>query len=113
VGKFLTTTSIDCVSSMTVFNGKLYIGTTELNSAEVYRYDGSATWTQINVTNTAGKFLTTTSIDGVSSMIVYGGAMYIGTQESQKAEIYRFDGLTGGNTWALVSNATAGTIGKD
>ena len=72
--------------------------------AEVYRYDGSTNWTELNAT--AGTFLTETSILGVPSMAVYRGKLYIGTFKTDAAEIYRYDG---GTTWAEV-NTTAGTL---
>lgn len=100
------TTAIDMISSLTVYNGYIYAGTTETDKAEVYRYDGGSSWTQVNVTNTAGKFVTTTAIDGVSSMAVFGGRLFIGTQEGAKAEVYMYNG---GTTWKAV-NGTAGTF---
>jgi len=100
------TTLIDMISSMTVYNGYLYAGTTEPDKGEVYRYNGGSSWTQINVTNTAGKFVTTTGIDGVSTMAVFGGRLLIGTREVTKAEIYMYNG---GTTWIAV-NGTAGTF---
>lgn len=105
-GKFATTTNIDAVTAMTVYNGYLYIGTSEANSAEVYRYDGGTTWTQLNFSATAGRFLTETSIAGVTAMAVHNGVLYIGTSKANAAEVYRYDG---GTTWAE-ANATAGTF---
>lgn len=101
-----TTTAIDMISSLTVYNGYLYAGTTKTDSAEVYKYNGGSSWTELNPTGTAGKFLTTTTIDGVSSMAVFGGRLFIGTRESARAEIYMYNG---GTNWVAV-NGTAGTF---
>ena len=98
------TTLIDMVSSMIIYNGKMYVGTTELDKAEVYRYDGGTTWTKVS--GAAGTFATTTLIDGVPSMVVHGGRLYIGTKEGAKAEFYRYNG---GTSWTVM-NTTARTF---
>lgn len=100
------TTNIDQISSLTVYNGYLYAGTTETDKAEIYRYNGGTSWSQLNVTGTAGKFLTTTLIDGVNSMAVFGGRLFIGTREAAQAQLYMYNG---GTTWIAV-NGTAGTF---
>jgi hypothetical protein len=100
------TTGIASISASVVYNGSLYVGTEKANSAEVYRYMGPQlnTWERVNTA--AGQFVTTANIDRVSAMTVYNGKMYIGTFESNSAEVYRYDG---GTTWTKVSLA-AGTI---
>ncbi len=104
------TTAIDKISASAIYNGSLYVGTTETDKAEVYRYDANGTWTQLNVTGTPGKFNTTTAIDGVASMTVYNGYLYISTTESTKAEVYRYDG---GTTWTQQNfGGTAGSLGN-
>ena len=82
-----TNTGISGVSSSAVFNGKLYVGTSESNAAEVYRYDGGSTWTLVSHTTpgTITSGAATTGIDGVTAMIVYNGHLYIGTNESKTA----------------------------
>ncbi len=110
-GTFNTQASVDGVTAMSVYNGKLYIGTNEANAAQVLSYDGStgaAVFTRINTT--AGTFNTTASIDQVTVMTVYNGALYIGTNESAKAEVYRYDGTVGSAAPMTVLNATAGTF---
>ena len=97
-------TAIDTISSMMVYNGSLYVGTTEGNEAEVYRYDGSTNWTVLN--GTAGTFDTQTVVDGVTAMAVYKGNLYIGTTETDVAQVLRYDG---GTTWTK-ANATAGAF---
>jgi hypothetical protein len=102
------TASINEILGMVVYNGQLYIGTHEDNSAEVYRYDGGTTWTKVSQT-TAGTIASggTASIDYAHSMAVHNGSMYLGTYEAGAAEVYRYDG---GTTWTKVSQSTAGTI---
>ena len=102
------TANIDGVWSMAVFNGNLYIGTNEGNATEVYRYDGGTTWTKVSQT-TAGTIASggTSGIDAVSAMAVYNNSLYIGVEENNGAEIYRYDG---GTTWTRVSSSTPGTI---
>jgi parallel beta-helix repeat protein len=102
------TTGINGVPSMTVYDGKLYAGTAELNDGEVYRYDGGTTWTKVSQT-TAGTIASggTADINGVEQLTVYNGALYAGTEETDGAEIYRYDG---GTTWTKVSQTTAGTV---
>jgi hypothetical protein len=102
------TTAISAVSDMIVYNGSLYIATAKANAAEVYRYDGGTTWTKVSQA-TAGTIAAagTAAIDGVYTMAVNNGVLYIGTNEPNAAEVYRYDG---GTTWTKVSQATAGTI---
>ncbi|MFA6005574.1 MAG: hypothetical protein WC775_03780 [Patescibacteria group bacterium] len=103
------TANIDRIASMAVYNGYLYVGTYESNSAEIYRYGGgtttSAVWTKVSLA--AGTILSTASIDGVSALGVYNGKLYAGTWEPARAEIYRYDG---GTVWVRISTTTPGTI---
>ena len=108
------TTGIDYVDSMVVYNGYLYIGTYEsegLGDAEVYRYDGGTSWTIVSQA-TPGTIASggTADIDGVNTMVVFGGSLYVTTEETDKAEVYRYDG---GTSWVKISHATAGTIAED
>ncbi len=109
------TAAITSIASMIVYNGQLYIGTGKTGAAEVYRYGGGTTWSLIS-SSTAGAIggtATTTAIDAVSAMTVNGGFLYIGTQKTGGAEVYRYDVGTGNNNnWTKVSHLTnAGTIG--
>lgn len=104
------TTAVDAVTSMAVYNGYLYIGTTESNKAEVFRYNGgtgAAVFTLVTQ-STAGTVANggTASIDGISSMAVFQGKLYIGTNEPTKAETYLYDG---GTTWTMLQTTT-GTV---
>jgi len=108
-GQFVSgdTSGINDVSSMSVHNGALYIGTWEVDLAEIYRYDG-ATWSKVSQA-TAGTIASggTASIDRITSLVSYDGNLYAGTSETDAAEVYRYDGGTG---WTRVSFG-AGTIG--
>lgn len=97
------TSNIASVSAMAVHNGKLYIGTTKTNGAEIYRYDGNS-WTK--VTQAAGTIRAggTANIDGISSMTVVRGVLYAGTMETNSAQVYKYDG---GQSWTVM-NTTAG-----
>jgi len=99
------TTGIASVSAMTVFNGNLYVGTSKMNAAEVYRYDGGTNWTLISST-TPGTIGAVTLQDGVSAMGVYLGQLYIGTRELNGARLMRWEG---GSTWTSL-NGTGGTF---
>ncbi len=162
-GTFGSQTTVDAATSSAVFRGKLFVATSEINGAGVYRYDGGTTWTL--VTNSAGKAVsgdtanidayvmtvyndtlyigsqtgaagntgavyssttadttadsftlvnttrgtfTLANNDGISDLIVYKGALYVGTQEPNLAEVVRYDG---GTTFTQVSNTTEGRIG--
>ncbi|MBI2098036.1 MAG: exo-alpha-sialidase, partial [Candidatus Vogelbacteria bacterium] len=102
------TASIDQAYEMAVYNGSLYMGTDKSNATEVYRYDGGTTWTKVS-NATAGTITSggTASINKVREMAVWNGSLYIGTGETNAAEVYRYDG---GTTWTKVSSSTAGTI---
>ena len=109
------TSAITSIASMAVYNGELYIGTGKTGAAEVYKYAGGTTWNLIS-SSTAGAIggtATTTAIDAVSSMTVNGGALYVGTQKTGGAEVYRYDVGTGiASRWTKVSHLTnAGTLG--
>lgn len=99
------TATIGSVSAMTVFDGRLYAGTSKMNAAEIYRYDGGTTWTRVS-NPTAGTIGTATAQDGVSSLAVYQGRLYAGTREPNAARLIRWDG---GLNWNVI-NGTAGTF---
>jgi hypothetical protein len=109
------TSNIASVSAMAVWNGNLYAGTSKTDQAEVYRYDGGTTWTRVS-SGTAGTITATgtSAIDGVTSMAVYQGMLYIGTEKFTAGanpvgagEVYRY---IGGNTWTAELSG-AGTLG--
>jgi len=100
--------SINTIESMANVNGILYIGTAKVNFAEVYRYEGDTTWTLVS-SSTPGTISLggTNSISSINSMISVNNTLYIGTDKTGGAEVYRYDGDT---TWTLVSSSTPGTI---
>lgn len=114
------TQNISSISAMAVYNGSLYVGTfkqgaTGGGEAEVYRYKGAGQeWEKVSH-STAGTIggvgTPTADIASVSAMTVFDGRLYIGTSKMNAAEIYRYDGGTGGGAWTLVSGPTAGTFG--
>jgi hypothetical protein len=83
------------------------MGTFESNNSEIYRYDGGTSWTR--VMTTPGQICTScqTGVDYVQAMGIYNNTLYVGTRESNDAEIARYDG---GTTWTRVSSSTPGTI---
>ncbi len=103
------TASIASTTAMAVFNGSVYVGTTKANAAEVYRYDGGTNWTKVS-NATAGTVASggTANIDGISTMNIYNGQLYLGTKETGAAEVYRYDG---NSVWTRISSSTAGAIG--
>jgi hypothetical protein len=105
-GTFDTTSSIGGVYGIANINGTLYIGTSKVSEAEVYRYDGSVdAWTALNTT--AGTFDTTLAISTVYSMADVNGTLYVGTYMFNNAEVYRYDGSV--DAWTAL-NTTAGTF---
>ena len=100
------TSSIDGIDSMIEYNGSLYVGTNEPNSAEIYRYDGNNDWTRVSFAAGQVDSGGTTSIDRIASMGVVNGELYIGTQENNAAEVYRYEG---GTNWSRM-NSAAGDI---
>ncbi|MEN9407654.1 MAG: hypothetical protein RLZZ455_870, partial [Candidatus Parcubacteria bacterium] len=113
-GQFSSRTGINGVTAMTVYNGSLYIGTTEPNGAEVYRFNGAqsgvgtSTWTQVSgTTGTIGSGQANT--DGVSSLVVHAGRLYAGTSEPAAADVLVYDAGASFNGWTRV-NSAAGTV---
>jgi hypothetical protein len=101
-----STTGIASVSAMTVFNGYLYVGTSKMSQAEVYRYDGGTNWTRVNTAAGTLDGSGQTTIDGISSLAVYQGILYAGTRRQASAQLHRYNG---GTSWSRV-NTTAGTF---
>ncbi len=100
------TSGIASISAMTVFDGYLFVGTSKMNSAEVYRYDGSTNWTKVSGP-AAGTFGSSSALDGVASLAVYQGRMYAGIREPGAARLLRWEG---GLTWTSINNNTTGTF---
>ena len=67
-------------------------------------------------TDTGGTIATggTSSIDRVSSSVVYNGSLYIGTDYTGNAQIYRYDGSSsGGSGWTLLNGSCTGCDAGD
>lgn len=65
-------------------------------------------WTKVSGTTGTVGGSAVTSIDSIRSSIVYNGSLYVGTEETGKAGVYRYNGSS---SWTLVSSAdTTGTI---
>lgn len=99
--------NIDGVGDMKVYDDKLIAGSltgSGGNSAGLYSYDGTS-WTKLNSSH--GSFGSTTNIDDVESVAVVGGQVYIGTGETDGAEVYRYNG---GSSFTKISDATAGKV---
>jgi hypothetical protein len=109
-GTFGSQTTVDYVKSMAVYNGSLYVGTQDATTLTgVYRYNDDSTFT---LTNTAaGQFASTTGIDGVTTMAVLGDKLYIGTNESNSAEMYSYSRIEG-QSRALIFNASSDNAGS-
>jgi hypothetical protein len=118
-GRLGTTTSIVRVSAMTVYNGVLYASTNKSNAAEVYRYDGSSetggTGTSVftAVSSSAGTIASggTASIDNVATMTPFNDKLYVGTDESNSAEVYQFSQVEGQSN-RLLFNASSDNAGS-
>ena len=99
------TIGIASVSAMTVYDGYLYVGTSKMNQAEVYRYNGGSSWSKVSGP-AAGTFGSVTAVDGVASLAVYQGTLYAGLREFGGARLMVWGG---GITWTALNN-TAGTF---
>ncbi len=94
------TSSIRGAIAMTVYNGRLYIGTEKSSGAEVYQYIDGDVWS--TVSNAAGTIANggTSSIDKVTTLIPYNGNLYIGTGKNgvpatgAGAEVYSYNNTT-------------------
>ncbi len=105
-----STPFIDSISVMKVFDGKLFVGTrTNTGEGAVYTYNPSQStdrgWTRLNAT--LGTFGSTTGVDGVASMAVVNGTLFIGTRKTNDAEVYRYEG---GTTLTLTNGSSTGGL---
>ncbi len=88
-----TPTVLDgAVRSLAVYNGQLYAGTF---AAEVYRYDGGTSWTDVTVTPA--------TIGSSQAMAIYNGQLYAA---GSGGDVFRYDGAS---TWTNVSGISAPT----
>jgi hypothetical protein len=108
-GAFGTGVNIDAVYSSAVWNGKLYIGTREINGAGVYRYDGGTTFTRI--TFASGRIMSTDAADiDAINLTVFAGQLWAGTRTGAAgtAAVYNYDGTN----WSM-RNPARGTFGAE
>lgn len=111
-GSFGSTSSINGISAMTIFNNNLIIGTNKTSSAEIYKYDGpsggaagSSGGGFIPISNSAGNIMGGGSYSGVNkigSLTVFNGYLLAGSYSSGKGSIYRY----AGNSTANINNWT-------
>jgi len=87
-------------TAMTVFNDKLYIGTSNLSGASVFRINSDDSWDKVASTGfgDAGNLQ-------VFSLSVFDGNIYAGTSNANGAEIWR---SSTGTKWVRVANAGFG-----
>ena len=80
--------------AMEVFNGILYVGTRNDNlGAEVWRYDGGTTWTQVNQDGFGGS-----SSKAIWDLTEYNNSLYAGTMTG--GQLWRYDS---GTAWTQVN----------
>jgi hypothetical protein len=93
---------------MMVYNGNLYVGTSKTDQAEVYRYGGGTSWTRLN--SSAGAIAGNTNVDGIISMAVVNGKLYLGTEDvvngAGGGQVIRYNG---GSTFTAITT-TAGQL---
>lgn len=94
------------VSDMIVWNGSLYIATQNTNLAEIVRYDGGTTFTQVTATDGKSVAETATDKDGFI-FAVYNGMLISGSiSGSTTAIVAAYQG--NGTTWTHLHGTTGG-----
>ena len=98
-----------------VFDGKLYVGVRndtggdnpeDMVGAQVWRYDGGTTWTQVNEDGFGN--VPSGNNRSVESMGVVGGILYAGTwNDDDGCQVWRYDG---GTTWTQVNENGFGHV---
>lgn len=101
-----TASSIQSVTSLKPYNGRLYVGVKTSNLGALYEFDGTSAFTLVN--GTRGTFGSETSVDNVDNLIEFNGTLYIGTEESTKGSVYTFT-KTVQNSYALKFESGSGT----
>ncbi len=102
----MSQTTITGYTDMTVYNGNLIVATQLANLAEIGRYDGGSTFTQINATD--GKSVAETTADKDGFLLkVYNGYLYSGAiTGAATAIVAAYSG--NGTTWSHLSGTTGG-----
>ena len=95
-GGFGDTNNIE--SGLLEYDGTLYAATKNINTgAEVWRYDGGTSWTQVNTDG----FGDEKENAGVEEYAIYNGFFYVGTyNQITTGEVWRYDG---GTSWTDVT----------
>lgn len=108
----MSATTITGYTDMEVYNGQLIVATQLANLAEIGRYDGGTTFTQITATDGKSAAETTADKDGFI-LQVYNGYLYAGSISGSTTNIVAaWNG--NGTTWTnLTVAATGGTFGAD
>ncbi|HLD01259.1 MAG TPA: MerR family transcriptional regulator, partial [Patescibacteria group bacterium] len=106
------TATIDGVSSLVVYHGRLYAGTRDPVKAELYRLESGSTWSVVN--STPGTFVGTNAINvtAVTSMVVHQGMLYLGLFKTGDADVVLYDGGTSGSGGTFSSVNAASTTGS-
>jgi len=88
------------VESMAIFDGNLYAGTwNDDDGAQVWRYDGGTTWTQVNDDGFGN--MPSGGFSVALSMTIFDDELYVGTRnDNTGTEVWRYDG---GTTWTQVN----------
>lgn len=104
--------AVDGVQDMVVWNGNMYISTTEPNLAEIGRYGGGSTFIQITPTDGKSVAETTADKDGFI-LAAYQGMLVSGSiTGSTQATVAAYQG--NGTTWTNLNGATtAGVLGAE
>jgi hypothetical protein len=96
--------SYEEVTTMTSYNGDLYVGLgTSVGKGEVWKYNGS-TWSKVGGGSLNSSW---SSVRAVSSMAVYDSKLYVtlGSTINANTSLYSFNG----STWTLVKNTWSPT----
>ncbi len=109
-------TTIDGISDLVVYKSRLYLATQEANLAEVDRYDGGTTLTQVSNTTEGrlGLAIASTTVDSVS-FAVWQGRLFAAQQTGSGGNAARVAvyGDTGATPWFVDLTSAAGTIGAE
>lgn len=97
------------VDSLTVHNSVLYAGVLQTIPSwyvRVFRYDGGTTWTQINIDGFGD-----THTGGVYALTSFNGGLYAGVEDSEGAEVWKYNGT--GTSWTKVNVNGFGNSNSD
>ncbi len=112
-GTFGAQTARDKISSIAVYEGKLFVAVAETDAAGIYRWDGGTTWTLVT-SSTLGRVISGDATDADAFvMTVFNGELWVGSQNgAATAGVYKsstVDTASAGDNFTLV-NSARGTI---